>query len=213
MAAEAGSAEYRLATYRALARRNRRVAWLRVLVPIAGLMVFAAIGAQMLLASLVGGFRFSDIHLAPDMVTVDSPRYAGTLPDGGHYRVSARSATAPTGDFDAIDLGEAVLDYTAPNGSTLHATASTGRLLVRERQVLIPGLADVSNAQGATGTLRDVVVDWPTSTLDARGPVHIANAAGSTLDAADLELDLDHRVWIFHDVTVTLPADHPGTVD
>ncbi|MNL28221.1 hypothetical protein D3C87_1498570 [compost metagenome] len=76
----------------------------------------------------------------------------------------------------------------------------------------MPGLADVADSTGTTGTLRDSVFDWRAQLLTTRGPVAIDYADGSTVRAQGLVYDAAAVDWTFERSVVTLPST-PGEGD
>ena len=195
--------------HRRLARRNRVVAGLRLMVPALGALVLLALGAQIYLASFTGRFEIGQVTVTPEAINIDAPEYVGVLEDGSVYRVWANSARAATARTDLIDLFEAELVLSRIDGVQLEAQAARAQLDTTSQLTLVPGLADVADSTGTVGTLYDSVFDWNAQMLTSRGPVAIDYADGSTVRAEGLTYDATAIVWTFTRSRVTLPTT-PG---
>lgn len=195
--------------YRRLARRNRRVRGLRVLVPLGGALVLAVLGAQIYLASFTGRFGIENISISPEAVTVDAPEYAGVLEDGSAYRVLAETARAATQRPDLIALSRAQVVLNRIDGVQMQADATQAKLDTVGQLVLVEGVAEIADSTGTTGSLRNSTFDWAAQRLTTEGPVAIDYADGTTLRAEGLVYDAQAKVWTFTRSVVTLPTT-PG---
>jgi len=208
MSAFADTSE-RIATYRALERRNRFVGVLRWAVPAAGLVALGVLIVQITISNMSARFSPQSISVTPESVTIEAPEYAGVLEDGARYHVSARSAVTYTQTPDLIGLTDGALVVNRANGVTMHINAPAAQLQTVDELVLIEGVANVEDSTGTTGTLYNSVFDWAEQTLTSDGPVEVNYADGTHLVAGGLTYDTRTAVWTFSRVTVTLP-DTPG---
>jgi hypothetical protein len=199
----------RIATYRALERRNRVVGVLRWAVPGLGLLALGLLVGQIVIANMAGRFSMERIAVAPDSVTIEAPEYAGVLEDGARYRVSAASAVTYTETPDLIGLTDAALVMHRANGVTMYINAPQAQLQTVDELVLIEGIAHVEDSTGTSGTLHDSVFDWADQHLTGEGPVEIDYADGTRLTGEGITYDVKTAIWTFSNVTVTLP-DTPG---
>lgn len=195
--------------YRRLAARNRRVARLRVLVPVAGVIILATLIGQIYLSSLSSRFGISQVKLSPDSIIIDKPDYAGILGDGSHYRVTSQSARAPANRSDLIDLVQATLSIDRASGTRMDARAPFAQLDTSNQLVIIDGIASALESTGTLSKFYRSVFDWSAQTLTSQGPVAIDYADGATLVADTMLYDSKTAVWTFTNVTVTLPST-PG---
>lgn len=195
-----------------LARRNRRVGLLRVLVPALGGLVLAGLMVQIYLASFSAQFDIGQITVTPDAVNIAAPEYMGVLEDGSAYRVWASTARASTSQSDRIDLTQAQIVLNRVDGVQLTAQAAHAQLDTTKRLTLVPGLADVADSTGTVGTLENSIFDWDAQVLTTKGPVAIDYADGSTVRAEGLVYDAAAITWTFSRSTVTLPST-PGEED
>lgn len=203
-------------SYQRLARRNGRVAVLRLAVPVLGAVVLGGLMAQIYLASLTGRFDIAQLTVTPDTVTIEAPVYVGTLADGSSYRVWAETAMAATAQSELIDLRQAQLVINRIDGVQLTMQAAQAQLDMASQITLVPGVAEVADSTGTSGTLRDSVFDWHAQVLTTRGPVAIDYADGSAVRAEGLVYDAAQILWTFDRSVVTLPstpgADDPETI-
>ena len=199
----------RQAIYRRLARRNRLVGVLRLALPALGLVLLAALSAQIYLSSLGARFGIGQLTVTPETIAVDAPEYAGLLDDGSSYRVWATQARAATARTELIDLAEAALEVTRPDGLRTNIEAARAQLDTMSQEVFVPGVAAIEDSAGTVGTLADSVFDWSAQVLTSSGPVAIDYADGATVRAQGLVYDAKTMVWTFSRALVTLP-DTPG---
>jgi hypothetical protein len=204
MSADAETAADRAAIYQGLRRRNRIVLVLRVLVPVAGALVFAVLGVQLLLTNLTKDFSIGQVSIARDRLQVEAPTYAGQLADGSFYRVGADRAEASLTNASVIGLTNATVSLTQPDGLELEASAPAAKLDTDAQAVDIPGPTSVSDSTGGSGSLSGLHLEFSGQTISASGPVHFAFGSGETLEAADMRYDADAHLWHFSQVTITL---------
>ncbi|MCP8883076.1 hypothetical protein NIM87_06165 [Devosia sp. XJ19-1] len=196
-------------SYQRLARRNGVVNVLRFAVPLVGALVLGGLIGQIYLASMGGRFSIDQLTVTPDSISIEAPEYVGALDDGSSYRVWAETARATTERSDLIDLTNAKLVINRIDGVQLTMEARSAQLDTTNQLTMVPGLADVADSTGTTGTLRDSIFDWHSQLLTTRGPVAIDYADGTTVRAQGLIYDASTIVWTFQRSVVTLPST-PG---
>lgn len=206
---QADAAE-RLAVYKGLEVRNRVVGVLRYAVPATGVVVLAALIAQIYISSFGNRFGVGRITVSQDAINVEAPEYAGMLDDGSTYRVWSAAATAKVDQLDQIDLTNAALNLVRSTGITMDANAPVARLDTNRRVVVVDDIAYIEDSTGTRGTLYKTEFDWINQVLDSRGKVHIDYADGATVDAEGLYYDTKKALWTFTRARVTLP-DAPDT--
>lgn len=199
----------RTARYHRIEARNRRVAVLRRAVPLLGVAVLAVLGLQIYVGSIGARFSIGQLSVTPDGITVDAPQYAGVMKDGSLYRVEAVAARADAERTDLIALSEASLEVVRAGGVTMTAQAARGQLDTTRQLVIVPGLTEIGDSTGTSGTLHQSVFDMDAQVLTTEGPVAIDYADGATVRAEGLVYDATTTVWTFSRAVVTLP-DTPG---
>jgi len=207
MTLRAETAEQRFAIYSRLRTRNRLVSILRVALPVAGALVFLVFVAQLLLASLANNFGIGKISFTGSSVVVDTPSYSGVMANGDIYKVSAEGAQAAVANLNVIELKNAALQLTKPDGMQMSAHAGTGLFESLRQVVRVPGTAEVSDSRGNSGTLSNVVADLAHQTLKATGPVSISLSSGMSVQSDGLNYDSKANRWDFGHATVTLPLN------
>jgi lipopolysaccharide export system protein LptC len=205
MLERAQTADQRLSIYRSLIWRNRLIGLLRFAVPGLGAAIFLGLLVQIYISNLGQQFGISNISINRDTVTVETPQYAGVLGDGSTYRVSAAAAQAATGQLDLIDLTGASVILNRVDGVDMTADASLARLNVSEELVMIPDEIAVGNSLGASGVLRDSVIDYPAQTLESRGGVDFTFTDGMHLQARTMLYDASTQTWQFTGAHLTIP--------
>jgi len=202
-------AAHRFDVYRRLAMRNRVVAVLRIAVPATGVLALLGLLGQIYISSLIGGFDIGKITVSRDSVAIEAPEYAGLLEDGSAYRVRATEARASLDATDMVQLSEAGVALTRPDGVSMDLDASAARLDMTSRIVTIDGPAHFSDSTGTVGTIEQSRFDWTAQTLQGSGPVEISYADGTHLVGTGITYDAKSSIWTFGRVTLTLP-ETPG---
>jgi lipopolysaccharide export system protein LptC len=211
--ARAETTEQRSTVYRRLVGRNRIVAVLRLVVPALGVLAFAWFAIHILLASFVGQFKVGNISFDGGTVIVDTPSYSGVMADGDIYKVGAEAANTTVTNLDVINLTNASLLLTKPSGDKMVASAKTGAFNTVSQIMTVPGAATMSDSNGNTGTMNEVVVNLPDQTLKAAGHVHITTPNGMVIDGDGLDYASKTAIWTFGRSTVTLPDTSGGSDD
>lgn len=185
----AETAARRLALHDALAHRNRIVRILRVGVPVIGLLVFAAFVLQLVIASLTSGFTLGKVTFSGGTMTVDTPSYSGSMANGDVYKLSAQAAQTSISNLNRIDMTNATLTLTRPNGRVMTARSAFASFETITQVITVPRLMEVADADGSTGTLQKVVINLTRQTLKASGPVVLKFAGGLTIESPSLDHD------------------------
>jgi lipopolysaccharide export system protein LptC len=194
-----------LPLHQKLDRRNRRVRFLRIGVPVFGMLVLAALMLQIFFSSLGTRFSIGQISVTPEAVVVEAPEYVGVLEDGASYRVSAVTARAATNRTDIIGLADARLVLDRADGVQMIADAAAGQLDMTNETTTVPGVADISDSNGTTGILRDSVFDWRRQVLTVNGEVIVDYADGTSVRADRMVYDAQAGTYSFERSVVTLP--------
>ncbi|WDR07224.1 hypothetical protein PSQ90_07305 [Devosia rhodophyticola] len=195
--------------YRRLASRNRVVARLRLLVPVAGIIIFAIIVGQIFISSLSARFGIGQVKLSSDSITIEQPEYSGRLDDGSHYRVNATSARATVAHPEIIELSGAALTVNRASGTTMEINAPLAQLDTLNQLIIIKNNALVEDSDGTVARLVNSVFDWSAQTLNSNGPVSVDYPDGTTVVSKGLLYDAKTALWSFTGATVTLPST-PG---
>ena len=191
--------------YRQLARRNRIVAVLRLLVPLTGVVLAVLVVLQIQVASVGREYGITSVKVTGDSVAVETPRYSGTLEDGTRYDVTAAAASASTSS-QVIELTDAVIRLMPANGTDMTVRAKQAQFDTGKLSLFIGGTARLANAAGVEGTAERLTLDWTRLTYQAEGDVHFEYPNGTTLDSVGMKYDPLKDVWTFSGATMTLPS-------
>ena len=197
--------EHRRARYRSLTVRNRIVAVLRIGLPALGILVVSMFFLQIFLASLMDTFRIGTVRFEGDRVAVDTPSYSGVMANGDVYKLSAEGASTAIANLDVIRLAKGELLLTKQDGEQMVARAENGAFNTIDQTFTVPGLAQVSDSAGNSGTLQHLTVDVPHQTLTVEGPVAMRFSDGGTLAATGLSYDATTRLWHFTGARLEVP--------
>ena len=205
MNARAENTAQRGAIYASLRARNRFIAVLRIALPVLGALVFSVFVAQIVIASFVSNFGIGKVSFNGDTVKVDTPSYSGIMADGDVYKVSAEAAETGIKSFNIIELRNALLELTKPDGTRMTARAGAASFETLGQIVTVPGVTEVGDSKGDSGTLARVVVDLAQQTVKATGKVNLSLAGGATVESDGLSYDPKTGIWDFNKATLTVP--------
>jgi hypothetical protein len=192
--------------YRRFAQRNQVVSWLRVLVPGAGVAVFAVLAGSVVIANLAENFSIGRISLQDDRMVVETPSYSGVTSDGSIYSVKALSAEASLAKTDAVILNGATVVLDSADGTQTTAEAARAHLEIAAQTVRVEGKTEIANSAGMVGSLTGMDLDFAKQLLTASGAVSFTFPGGQQLDSNGMRYDGSARTWSFTRVTLTLPA-------
>lgn len=194
-----------------LARRNRRVALLRWLVPAGGLVVALVIGGLIALNALRNQFGIAHLRIDRDRMVVDTPELASMLPDGTVLTLSAGAASASLLSSDQIALVSPRLAMTSPDTPTMSAEAETAELDTTSQRLAVPGATRFSSADGVAGTAESLAADFIGQEANSAA-IQLTMPDGTSLTADSMAYDHSARLWTFRRVTVSMtytPGDQP----
>lgn len=209
MLASAQDAGVRARLYAGLEQRNRRIAILRVGLPILGLLVLVGLTLQIVVASLLDQFGISNIRIDRENLVVDTPSYSSMTADGTMYAVASQSAQASLGDTDLLHLNDAALTVTKPDGSWLKADAAAADMRLSGQTVFVEDAMMIADSRGTSGTIHGVHADLVGERMVSDGRANIRYHNGTTLDAETMAYDGKRQLWQFNRVTLVVPST-PG---
>jgi hypothetical protein len=196
----------RAGLHRRLGRRNRIIGVLRVLVPLAGLLLLAFLVAQIVIANIAKEYGVTGIRFERDRLLIDDPRYEGVTEGGTRYKVVARTASAQMANANVIELGDATLYIERPDGVSFTATAAHAFYDLVGQTVEVPDLAEVVDSRQTTARLQNTFVDWRVQTITARSGAVISFADGTKLTANSLVMYGDENRWDMTGVVLDTPG-------
>lgn len=194
--------------YDALARHNRLVARLRILVPIVGALVLVALVVQIWIANMGVNVNVKGITFDRGVLTIDAPHFSGTTPDGMVYDLTADEARTRLGDAAHSDLSDLRLDLRGEGDYRLRAQAKTARLTLSSQVVHVSGPMIFTDSNGTRGQLLDPVIDWPNQTLTSKRPVDMTFGNGAHIAASGVRYDGKTGRWQFDEMTLIMPGNH-----
>lgn len=210
MLASAQDAGVRARLYAGLEQRNRRIAILRVGLPVLGLLVLVGLTLQIVVASLLDQFGISSIRIDRENLVVDTPSYSSMTADGTMYAVASQSAQAALADTDLLHLNEAALTVTKPDGSWLKADAVAADMRLSGQTLFVEDAMGIADSRGTTGTIHGVHADLVSEQMVSDGRANIRYHNGTTLDAETMTYDGKRQLWQFNRVTLVVPST-PGS--
>jgi lipopolysaccharide export system protein LptC len=163
----------RLARTRAAARHTQRVHLLRLLLPIAALVVLATVFLFLRNTPVgqpaSGNMRLEDMET--DQVQMTAPTFAGVARDGTQLLATASSARPPVGPDSAISAQTADLRMIPPSGRTLRADAPLLELDPDAGQIVLTGGVRLRDAVGYVMTMLTLTASTDGTKAIGLGPV------------------------------------------
>lgn len=193
----------RVVAYARLARRNRIVGVLRVVVPVAGLVVFVGLALQIYVANTARQYGIAGIRVDRDGIVFETPQFSGTASNGSRYLVTANEARMPTAEDDLIDMAAPTLTYEMASGTIYRLKGDRAAFRSRSNRVAVPGIAHIEGDDGLVGTIVELRADLMTDRIISEGAVDIVMGDGTHIAADTMLHEGALNRWTFTRATVT----------
>lgn len=194
----------RTGTFRRLDRRHTAVAALRIAVPIIGILAFAALAAQIYLASFLGGLGVEGLRLERDSLIIDRPEMTGILAGVGRYEFNAGTASTQLSAATGLDLNRLAARLFFDSGETADLTAPGGRFDFGQRLLALAGPMQLVSSDGTAGEVQGAEINMPAQTLSADAGVEFAFPGGSSLAAETMFYDANSGALRFERVRLSI---------
>ena len=190
--------EHRERIYRAFDRRNRLIGWLRIGVPMLGVLVLGSLLVQIVIANMARDMGISGIRIARDALVIDSPEYSGVMANGTQYSIVADAASTALGGQEEIALDNAKLDLVRTDGYRLQARAKAAQFSLADQIVQVDDVMIVTDNHDMEAKLLNSTIDWTAQTLVAKDNVNVVFGDGSILTGSSLRYDAGAQTWDFN---------------
>ncbi|SDG24424.1 hypothetical protein [Pelagibacterium luteolum] len=205
------TASVRLETYKRFAGHNRRVAMLRWVVPVGGLLILAVPAIQLALSMAADAIPIEGIRLENDTLVIDGPTFEGRTATGTNYAMVSDRAETRVGDLDTVDLFGLRIDLAGNAGYEAEVEFTTATWTMSTEYLTSNEDVAVSDSTGARGILAGVEVDWPNQMITSDGPIRFNFDSGAQLVADTMVHDIDAARWQFTRVSLDMvPQDDSG---
>lgn len=198
------TAAVRLETYNRFARHNRRIAALRWVVPVAGLVALSLPLIQLFGSMAADMLPVEGVRLENDTLVIEGPRFEGRTATGSNYVMEAESAQSRVGDLDTADLYGLTVDITGRAGYEARVAFEKAVWTMSTQFLTSNETVAVADSTGAQGTLAGVEVDWPNQVIESDGPVRFTFESGAQLVADTMIYDMDGARWQFSGVDLDM---------
>ncbi len=171
----------REAAFRVAYRHSRRVRRLRVLVPMAAVLIAAGVVAISWLDPLKAlnlPVSVGAISLSGSKVTMEAPRLTGYTNDNRFYRVIAEKAEHDVTQSHLVALTAIDSEMQLEGGGTARVVSSSGLLDTKTGLIELTENVDVTTSEGQRGKLGHARVDTRTGVITSNGPVALASPRG-----------------------------------
>ena len=162
-------------------RHSGRVAFLRRLVPVIGVVLFLGVAGWITFERVLGGLPLglAGLALTGDGFVMDSPTLSGSDASGRTYTVSAARAVQSIVNPGDVRLEDIVAKVELEDGTEATFTATAGEYNIRTEQLrLFDGLF-IETSNGDTAELNEIEVDLKTGVARADEPVGLNSDVGT----------------------------------
>lgn len=167
--------------FKAAYRHSRRVRRLRVLVPVAAVLLAALVGLVSWwdpLKALNLPVSISGLSMSGSRVTMEAPRLTGYTNDNRFYRVSATRAEHDITQTNVVALSAIDAEMELEGGAKARIISPAGVLDTKTGTVELNQRVQVSTTSGQRGELGHALVDTRAGTIRSNGPVALASPRG-----------------------------------
>lgn len=186
--------------------RSGIVRLLKVALPLAALLLIAALFLVGDREDRGGGLGFSGVEFDGEGLRMAQPRFTGLTPDGLPFRVTADWALPDGPDPEHVGLGPLEGQLTLDDGRVATIAADGGDLRPREELLSLRGGVVATLSDGWRVEASGATLDGTAQTLSAAGPVRGAGPSGE-IEAASMRaarVGESHYVWFEGGVRVRI---------
>lgn len=149
------------------------VGWLKILLPLAALMLLSTLFLFARGSGTSGDIPFARIDAAAAEQRVASPRFSGLTSTGDTLQISAEAARPAADGGSQIDIDRPHLSLDGTDGRTLRVTAGTGTIDTVARTARLDGLARLETSDGYTMETAGLRADMDSGTITSDGALEV----------------------------------------
>ncbi|MCF6343682.1 MAG: hypothetical protein L3J15_03250 [Devosiaceae bacterium] len=199
------SAQLSAPIFNSLKRRNFFIGFLRIIIPLLGLLLLGFLSLKIFLDNLGTDFDMSGIRIKSDKVIIDNPQYSGVMGNGTQYSINSKTATTPIAGSDEIDIFENELNLLRPDNYQMRAISKNAIFNMVAQTIDIKGLLQTSDSNNMFADLYNSKIDWVAQTLTTKDKAIIEFEDGSVLTSETLVYDAQKEIWDFTKVRLVIP--------
>ncbi len=199
------SAQLSTPIFNSLKRRNFFIKFLRIIIPLIGLLLLGFLSIKIFLDNLGTDFDMSGIRIKSDKVIIDNPQYSGVMGNGTQYSINSKTATTPIAGSDEIDIFENELNLLRPDNYQMRAISKNAIFNMVAQTVDIKGLLQTSDSNNMFADLYNSKIDWVAQTLITKDKAIIEFEDGTILTSETLVYDAQKEIWDFTKVRLVIP--------
>ncbi len=199
------SAQLSAPIFNSLKRRNFFIGFLRIIIPLLGLLLLGFLSLKIFLDNLGTDFDMSGIRIKSDKVIIDNPQYSGIMGNGTQYSINSKVATTPIAGSDEIDIFENELNLLRPDNYQMRALSKSAIFNMVAQTIDIKGLLQTSDSNNMFADLYNSKIDWVAQTLTTKDKAIIEFEDGTILTSETLVYDAQKETWDFTKVRLVIP--------
>lgn len=193
--------------FAAALRHSRTVRWLRILLPLAGVVGVAAFFVLTQLGLPIAlDLSAARLSVTPNAVIMEQPNLSGFDADGHEYSVRADRAIQPLTTPDRVRLEAIRATLAAAGQGTTTVSADSGQYDHRDRTLRLEGSIAVQSSEGYALRMTDVDIDFRAGSMQSGNPVTVTYADSEITGQRFLATDGGRRLLFDGGVrTVVIP--------
>ncbi len=158
---------------------SQLVGWLKILLPLAALMLLSTLFLFSRDGAPTGNIPFADIDAAAAEQRIAAPRFSGLTEAGDTIQITATAARPDTTGGSEVTIDRPRLSLDGVDGTTLHVQAGTGIVDTQTRTARLAGLARLETSSGYTMETTGLLADMTTGTVTSDGALEVQAPFGS----------------------------------
>jgi lipopolysaccharide export system protein LptC len=156
-----------------VARHSRLVAWAKIALPLAALVLLSTMFLFSKGGSNTQDIPFADIEDIARDQRIMEPYFAGVSADGTEFAISAQNAAPEPGNLNVLTIETIRATLETTSGTEVLIRAGHGQLDTDARQAQLAGLARLETSNGYQMETTGLMTDLATGRVESLGPLEV----------------------------------------
>lgn len=178
-------------------RYSRLVGWLKILLPLAALVLLSTMFLFARRPGPAGDIPYAEIEDIASDPRISAPAFAGVTPDGAAIALTAETVRPDAANPDSFGITALRIALTAADGETVTITAAEGAFDGPARQATLAGPVRVEASAGYVVQAGGLTADLSAGTVTTIGGLTVAAPFG-VLTAGGMALEQGGERMVFN---------------